>query len=91
MNNHYIHWITVFVFSKEVFELKLSAVLGFVKVLRLHWSGLYYGDGKADKNIASNKVFYLSEYKMSFEFHKYHKTSIVVWKTKYQILIKMTK
>ena len=31
MNNHYIHWITVFVFSKEVFELKLSAVLGFVK------------------------------------------------------------
>jgi len=89
MNNHYIHWITVFVFSKEVFELKLSAVLGFVKLYEYTDLACVMEMELLTKTLQAIKCFYLSEYKMSFEFHKYHKTSIVVWKTKYQI--KMTK
>ena len=86
MNNHYIHWITVFVFSKEVFELKLSAELGFVKFYEYTDLTCIMEMEVLTKTL---QCFYLSEYKMSFEFHEYPKTSIVVWKTKYQI--KMTK
>jgi hypothetical protein len=68
-------------FTLPCAEIKLTTeihvVIGTACTGRCHMiTAAMTGDGSADKNIA--KCFYLSEYKMSFEFHKYHKTSIVV-------------